>query len=178
MNARSVLFAGCLALVLAASTLAQDRPASTTAIIVRHAEKDTAKTDPALTAKGMARARELERIVGTATLDAVIASDRRRTLETAAPAARAHGVRIDTLAREGAIDEYAERIARRLAALGGGKTALVVSHSDVIPALLKDLGVTDSISIPDEVYDDLFIVTIRSDGGPTFLHLKYGAPPH
>jgi broad specificity phosphatase PhoE len=149
----------------------------TTLVIVRHAEKEFTGTDPALRPAGRVRATELDRMLGTTHLDGVIASDRRRTLETAAPVARTHAVGIDTVGREGTLDEHVGRLLKLIGGRYAGKSVLVVSHSDVIPALLAALGVSERVEVPDDVYDDLFIVSQAVAGGhPTLLRLHYGSP--
>jgi hypothetical protein len=52
-------------------------------------------------------------------------------------------------------------------------TVLFVGHSNTMPALLKALGYSTPIKIPETEYDNLFVVIPKSDGSPTVLRLRY-----
>ena len=49
---------------------------------------------------------------------------------------------------------------------------LVVGHSNTIPDIIKALGVSDSIAIDDNDYDNLFVVSLGT-GSATLLRLHY-----
>ncbi len=57
----------------------------------------------------------------------------------------------------------------RLHQLNGN--ALVVGHGDTIPTIVKALGITSSINIPDADYSELFIVIL--DDKPQLFRLHY-----
>jgi hypothetical protein len=47
----------------------------------------------------------------------------------------------------------------------------VVGHGNTIPDLIKALGITEPISVPENDYDNLFIVILAEK--PQLLHLHY-----
>ncbi|MCB9848209.1 MAG: histidine phosphatase family protein [Phycisphaeraceae bacterium] len=152
--------------------------AETTVIVVRHAEKvvEPGNRDPALTDAGRARAEALALLLRDVSLDAVYSSGYERCMATAAPAAARAGVEVE-IRDPGASGALREEILRD----HGGGTALVVGHSNTVPAMLSALGVADPPAIADWQYDDAFVVRIadeQEEGGasPTVLHLHYGAP--
>ena len=50
---------------------------------------------------------------------------------------------------------------------------LFVGHSNTVPALIKALGHTAEIKIPETEYDNLFLVFPKSEGPPTVLRLRF-----
>ena len=50
---------------------------------------------------------------------------------------------------------------------------LVVVHSNTVPAILKSLGHAPVVTVGEEDFDNLFIVTMQPSGAPTLVHLKY-----
>jgi broad specificity phosphatase PhoE len=171
-RALAPLLVGALASALAAplGAAAPTTAAATTVVLVRHAEKASGD-DPPLSAAGRDRAETLRRTLGDAGIDAVFATPPRRTRETAEPLARALGLEIRVVPVG---DDYAAEQAKLLRALPPGGVAVVVSHSNTVPAILGALGVPPPPQIPDDVYDDLFVVTLPVAGPPTMLHLRYG----
>lgn len=143
-------------LSLSAPALAQEsRPAAApgeglVVYAVRHAEKGPGE-DPGLTAAGVARAAALTFALRRVPLDGVYSTDTQRTRATAAPAAKGHGLDVQTY------EPFDGSLAKRLASGQGGRCVLVVGHSNTIPALLERLGSTP----PEKLlsgYDDLFQV--------------------
>jgi len=55
----------------------------------------------------------------------------------------------------------------------GKPLVLLAGHSDTVPALLRALHVTDTVTLSDDDYDNLFIVVAGKDGRPVLLRLKY-----
>jgi len=111
--------------------------------VVRHAEKATTG--------GEKRADALARILKDSQITAVFVSEFKRTQETAAPTARAAHLSPIVLP---ANDVPA--LVAKLRALNGN--ALVVGHGNTIPDLMKALGITTPISIPDDDYTEIFVV--------------------
>jgi hypothetical protein len=60
-----------------------------------------------------------------------------------------------------------------IAGSGPRDRVLVVGHSNTVPALLRALHVAETISVPDDEYDNLFIVFPQKEGRPVLLRLKY-----
>ena len=155
---------------------------STTVIFVRHAETDASMAssddDAPLNARGRQRAEVLadflEDIDVVAGVNAIYASDKRRTQETAAPLAKRLNIPVeiaDHLDTEGFMDEVLDE--------HGGKIVLIVSHSNTIAPLIDELHGSKNLPPfgPDD-YGELYIVTIpRPLGKVKTLRLHYGDPP-
>lgn len=157
-----------LALLLLASFAASGAAA---VFIVRHAEKRDPKDDKStLSARGFSRARDLRRALASTPLKAVYCTEYERTRQTAAPTAAAHG-----LAPIETPSDDVKALASRLRALPEDADVLVVGHSDTIPELLAELGVSTRAAIAPNDYDNLFVVTPRASGAPEFHWLHYGA---
>ena len=133
--------------------------------VVRHAEKATTGGDnPDLSVAGQKRADALARILKDSQITAVFVSEFKRTQETAAPTARAAHLSPIVLP---ANDVPA--LVAKLRALNGN--ALVVGHGNTIPDLMKALGITTPISIPEDDYTEIFLVSLRDT--PELLRLHY-----
>ena len=141
-------------------------PGPTTIILLRHAERETVGTDPSLTAAGKKRAQQLARMLRDAGVTAVFTSDARRTKETAAPlVAQTHL----TPAELTGTNSAAHR-ASVLAVSGG--TAVVIGHTNTVPALVTALG-AGSLEILESEFDRLFVVTRSMAGDVKLLALRY-----
>lgn len=148
---------------------AQDATGETVVVLVRHAEKE-AGDDPALDEAGRGRAAALAHALSEWPGGAIYVSQFRRTRETAAPLAEAWGVEpVVVDARD--VTGLAARIRE-----GRAERVVVVGHSNTVPALVEALGAEAPEQIAEEVYDDLFVVTLAADGGARLVRLKYGSP--
>lgn len=166
MRVRFGSFIWLLGSILAfGAPLAARSEAPISLIVVRHAEKGPGE-DPGLTAAGRARASALAHSLSAARLTAIVVSEWRRTQETAAPLAQALGL--------------APRVIRgdlpaALRSFAPGTRALVVSHSHVVPQLVKELGCGEAAPIGDQEYDRMYVLTLEREGRCTALQLRYGA---
>ena len=156
-----------------------EQQATTTVIFVRHADTDVAMAadDPPLNARGRQRAELLADFLAdvdvVAGIDAVYASDKRRTQETAAPIATRLNLRVD-------IEDHqkVERFMRRLLRDHKGEIVLVVSHADAIPLLIDELHGSKRLPpFGHDDFDELYIVTIPWYGKVKTLRFHYGDPP-
>jgi broad specificity phosphatase PhoE len=140
----------------------------TTVVLVRHAEKEDGD-DPALTSEGRERATQLAHVLSEGGVDAIYASQFRRTQETAEAVASTVGLEVVVVdARD------IEGLATRLRTEHAGETVLVVSHSNIVPEVIRALG-ADAEEIPEEEYDDLFVVLLNAaTGDASAVHLNYG----
>lgn len=151
--------------------------APTTLILVRHAEKETDGSDPDLSPAGRARAGELARMLADVEIEAVYATQYRRTQQTARPVADRAGlaVTVDPAdARD--LDRYASTFVRKVLERHAGGTIVVVGHNNTVPAFIRALGAATLPMIDERTYDDLFVVTVSGNGDARLLHLRYGAP--
>lgn len=157
-----------LVAVLSASPAA----AQPTIVLVRHAERaDTAQgtsptmaADPDLSAAGRARADSLATALKDAKITAVYATEFKRTQQTAGPLAKALGLTV-TIVTSKNEPELIDRLKKSKG------NVLVVGHSNTVPEILKALGVTAPVTIGDNDFDNMFLVTLSSP--PAWLRLHY-----
>ena len=140
--------------------------------VVRHAERadaaagasPTMASDPDLSDAGRARAESLAAALKDARISAIFVTPYKRTMQTAAPLAKALGI------QPVAVDpkDAAGMIEKARAANGN---VLIVGHSNTVPDILTRLGITDAPKLGDNDYDNLFVVT----GGekPTLVRLHF-----
>ena len=134
-------------------------------VAVRHAEKASAgANDPELSVAGQKRAEALARILKDSQITAVFVTEFKRTQQTAAPTARAAHLSPTVLPA----DDIPGLVAK-LRALNGN--ALVVGHGNTIPDLMKALGITTPVTIPEDDYTEIFLVSFADP--PQLLRLHY-----
>jgi broad specificity phosphatase PhoE len=152
--------------------LATNASAQQTIFLVRHAERadvspsGTSMTtaDPDLSDAGRARAQSLATILKDANITAIFTTEFKRTQQTASPLASSLGIQTVTLnSKEPA------KLLQALKEISGN--ALIVGHSNTIPAIIKDLGVTTTVTLGDTDYDNLFIVATGQP--PRMVRLHY-----
>ena len=66
-----------------------------------------------------------------------------------------------------------ESLVRKVRGLGERHRALVVGHSNTVPALIRRFGVDTPITIGDSEYDNLFVIVPQAGGPPRFLQLRF-----
>ena len=154
-----------LALALPATT-PETPPDATVVVVVRHAEKATDDPrDPTLTQAGTARAHALARRLEGARLDAAYATQYRRTQLTAAPAAAQAGIKIQVRPVDAAnAASYGPALARDLRALPPGSTALVVGHSNTVPAIVAAIRGQRAADMPETQYDLYTVIVLDANG--------------
>ena len=153
----------------AAPAVAQD--GTTTVFVVRHAEKGLATPDPSLTEPGNARARALAHSLHDQKVSAIFSSEFKRTQETAAPLGQELGIATTVIGAAKTDD-----LVTALKALPSGSTALVVSHSNLVPVIVERLSGQKVGELTDSDYDRLYVVILRTNGAASVLYLHYGAP--
>lgn len=153
---------------LAATALAAPAFAQKAIVVVRHAEKADQSTDPVLSAEGGARAQVLAKTLAGMDVKAIYVTQYQRTALTADPLAKAAGLK-PIQVHSDATPELVERMKKE----HPSDVVLTVGHSNSVPRILKLLGVTETIQLGDNDYDNLFIVVPAASGPPTLLRLKY-----
>ena len=134
--------------------------------IVRHAEKDSIGQDPNLTAEGLQRAIDLADYMSNKKIRNIYSTNTNRTKQTAAPLSERKGMKIQVYVND-TLQKFLYRI------LESGNNALIVAHSNTSLRMLKELSLTPGIkTIPEDDYDNLFIVTLKSRSGPSGFNLK------
>ena len=154
-------------LVLAATLVVYTQCTTSSKLyIVRHAEKDSIGRDPDLSEAGKERAVDLANFMSNKKIKNIYSTRTKRTQQTAEPLSKKIGVPI--LAYENdTLQKFLYRI------LENGRNVLIVAHSNTALRMLKELSLDPSLtSIPDDDYDNLFIVTLMSKTTPSEFRLK------
>jgi len=145
----------------------------TTVIIVRHAEKNIEPNnpDPDLSPAGQARAQEIARMFGDSGVQAIYATQYKRTQQTVAPLASRLGLSVSTIdAKQSA------ELTRRILSSNRGQTVFIAGHNNTVPEIVNILSGENFPIIPESEYDNMFIVTMYRFGKAKVLKVKYGAP--
>lgn len=163
-----ILLGGLLANVY----ISRDHPV-TTVILVRHAEKNIEPNNPnpALSPAGQARAQTLLHMLGKTGITAVYATQYLRTQWTAAPLADRLGLKINEIDAKNV-----QEVVRRIKTDHVGGVVFVAGHNNSVPAIIGALGGGNFSIIPENEYDNMFIVTIYKSGKAKTVKLKYGEP--
>lgn len=136
--------------------------------LVRHGEKSAPSGNVPLSGDGLQRAETLKDSLAGKKISAVFTTYTIRTAQTALPTARAAGLDTITYANGDSL----------LRVLTGrkGKNYLVVGHSNTVPQMIRAVGLTLSFegNIPDNQYDNLFIITVKKGKQPTLQATKFG----
>lgn len=166
-----MLFAILGAVVVFAYFATFRRPV-TTLILVRHAEKiiDPNNPDVDLSEAGQARAQEIARIFGDAGINAIYATQYRRTQETVKPLSDKTGVPVTIVNSKNTADLLAQ-----IRAQHSGQTILIAGHNNTVPEIIAALGGPRYPTIPESEYDNLFIVTVYRTGKAKVVKMKYGS---
>jgi broad specificity phosphatase PhoE len=142
---------------------------TTTIYAVRHAEKGSSpKDDPVLTEAGQKRAQDLAWLLRRAGVKAIYATPYLRNQQTARPLAEMLGLPVITV---DATD--IDGIVRRLKSDHPGQAVLFVGHANSLPAIVERLSGQAVMPIADNVYDNLFVITLERDGSASLKLRKY-----
>lgn len=146
--------------------------AQSTVFLVRHAERaDTAPgatptmgADPDLSEAGRARAESLAMLLKDAGITAIFATEFKRTQQTASPLAKALGLTVKIVT-----SKDTSALVKQVKSSKGN--VLVVGHSNSVPDVIGGLGVKTPVTIGDDDFDNLFLVTRGTP--PSLLRLHY-----
>jgi phosphohistidine phosphatase SixA len=166
--ARSVTLSGALSLVVVGALAVPAAADPGIVFIVRHAEK-TSQTDkdPDISLAGSDRALSISRMLRATKLTHVFVTDLKRTGQTAMPAAAHHRLKPIVLPA----GDTAGLVAR-LKALSKDAVVLVVGHGNTIPDVVSGLGAKDKVTIADDEYGRVFVVTPVEGGGKLLTELQ------
>lgn len=169
---RDLRSAVLVALVITGAT-ATPAFAQRTIVLVRHAERADAGTQPAanadpdLSPAGRTRASSLARVLADAKITTIFTTELKRTQQTAEPLAK-----VLQLATVTVPANNTAQLIDQIKMTNGN--VLVVGHSNTIPEIMKRLGVQAQFTIPDDQFDDLFVVTMPTGGSaPNVVRLHY-----
>lgn len=144
----------------------------TTVLLVRHAEKAAeGGQDPPLSIEGQERARTLVHVLGKAKIAAVYVTEYKRTQQTAKPLCDHLGLTFKVV-RASDVEGLIEQVLMDCT----GKVAFIVGHSNTVPEIIEGLSGKTIHPIPENEFDNLFVVTGSRLGKARVLNLKYGDP--
>ncbi len=161
----------CLILISQLSYVFAEDSRTTTIILLRHAEKilDGSK-DPPLTDQGKLRAIELAYILAHLPIDAIYSTPFKRTRQTVKPIADEKNKKVLTY-HTGNEKKFLGMVLHN----NCGGIVLVAGHSNTVPQLVNHLmGNSNLPSLKDEIYDNIFIVSVNSLGKGKLIRLRFG----
>ncbi|HLN99087.1 MAG TPA: phosphoglycerate mutase family protein [Pyrinomonadaceae bacterium] len=159
-------------IVLPVGVRANNQP-EMTVILVRHAEKKIVppeNKDPDLSPAGVARAEELARMFADSGIAAIYATQYKRTQQTVKPLADKLGLPVVMLEAK-----KTEELVRQIRSRNAGQVIFIAGHNNTIPEIIAALGGPQLPIIPETEYDNLYILTVHSDGSAKLLKMKYGS---
>src|SRR2546423_8467891 len=167
----SMLFAILGAVVVFGYFTTFRRPV-TTVILIRHAEKiiDPNNPDVDLSPAGQTRAQEIARVFGDSGINAIYATQYKRTQETVKPLSDRTGVPVTIVNSKSTSDLLAQ-----IRAQHSGQTIFIAGHNNTVPEIIAALGGPQYPTIPESEYDNLFVVTVYRTGKAKVVKMKYGA---
>lgn len=144
---------------------------TTTFIVLRHAEKADNSKDPNLSTDGLKRADELRKTLSPISVEAIYATAYNRTKQTVTPLAAEKKVTITEYPANKPYDE----LVNELIDAHRGKTVVIVGHSNTVPEILKALTQnTFEVTISENQFDNLFVVTLTNGKQAQVAPMKYG----
>lgn len=149
-----------------------DARASTVVVIVRHAEVESGTdADPGLSVDGRERAARLARMLSQAQpvrgIDAIFASELRRTQQTVIPLSETLALPVNVVPSAGWA-ELSQRILRE----HRGEYVLVAGNTNTIPALIRSLT-GQEVALREDEYDAMFIVFAPQVSKRKVVRLRY-----
>jgi broad specificity phosphatase PhoE len=165
-----MLFAVLGAVIVFAYFTTFSRPV-TTVILVRHAEKNIEPNnqDPDLSPEGFERAQEIARVFGETGINAIYATQYKRTQETVKPLADRTGVPVKFLQAN-----QTDELINQLQTTNRGQTVFIAGHNNTVPAIVSTLTGETYPTIPESEFDNVYIVTIYRTGKAKVVKIKYG----
>lgn len=166
----SMLFALLGAVVVFAYFATFQRPV-TTVILVRHAEKNIEPNNPDvdLSPAGQARAQDIVRTFGDAGINTIYATQYKRTQQTVKPLADKLGLPVNQVNSKNTSDLVAQ-----IRAQHSGQVIFIAGHNNTVPEIVAALGGPTFPVIPENEFDNLYIVTVYRTGKAKVVKLKYG----
>lgn len=147
---------------------------SITVILVRHAEKmivPPENKDPDLSPAGLARAQELARMFSNAGISAIYATQYKRTQQTVKPLADKLGLPVTHVEAKKTSD-----LVKQIRSRNMGQVIFIAGHNNTVPEIIAALGGPKLPIIPEEEFDNLYILTVQKDGSAKLLKMKFGHP--
>lgn len=162
-------------LVLVAAVVYWNSATTTTIVLIRHAEKQIGTIDDApLSPPGEQRATRLAQMFGDAEpfgrVQRIYVTDTRRSQQTAASLAQRLRLQPVLVEPKASTNDLARRVLRE----NRGGLALIVGHSNTVPALVAKLSGAENVPpMGDEEFDTMYVVTVPTIGKASVLRHKY-----
>jgi len=171
LGRRVVLLALLSAIGFSSCVRAVDQP-SVTVILIRHAEKkiEPENKDPDLSPAGLARAEELVRMFSNTGITAIYATQFKRTQQTVKPLADKLGLPVTQVDAK-----KTPELVKQIRSRNAGQVVFIAGHNNSVPEIITALGGPQLPIIPETEYDNLYILTVQTDGSAKLLKLKYGS---
>ena len=106
---------------------------------------------------------------GNAGINAIYATQYKRTQQTVKPLSDRTGVPVTVLD-----SNQTNELLKRIQTTYRGQTVFIAGHNNTVPAIVSELSGETYPTIPDNEYGNLYIVTIYRFGKAKVLKLKYG----
>jgi broad specificity phosphatase PhoE len=164
-----------LAAVLVGGSTTLAAQESTLVYLVRHAEKATAERDTELSSAGWERAGALDAALRDAGIGAIVATERRRTQQTAEPLARRLAIDPELTSIADGAERNAAAVAEAIRSRHLGGVVLVVGHSNTVPAIIAALGGPAMPELCESAYSNLFVLRLGPDGTTSLARTRFGA---
>ena len=107
---------------------------------------------------------------GDAGINAIYATQYKRTQETVKPLSDKTGVPVTIVNSKGTADLLAQ-----IRAQHSGQTIFIAGHNNTVPEIIEALGGPKYPIIPETEYDNLYVVTVYRTGKAKIVKMKYGA---
>jgi len=145
----------------------------TTVILIRHAEKviDPNNPDVDLSPAGQARAQEIVRIFGDAGINAIYATQYKRTQQSVKPLADKLGLPVNQVNSKNTVE-----LVNQIKSQHSGQLIFIAGHNSTVPEIIAALGGPQYPVIPETEYDNLYVVTVYRTGKAKVVKMRYGAP--
>ena len=159
---------GPMLIILFSLSLLTVTQAQQVVYLIRHAEQVIDVDDPPLTEAGHQRAKAWANALRDAGIKVIYTSKKRRTRQTGEHIAQALTIPLETLPRRDVAG-----LVNRLHSQHSDDAVLIISHSQTIPKLVKELGHSEDGTIKREDYDNLFVIVAEGEKDATVLRLRY-----
>ena len=107
---------------------------------------------------------------GDAGINAIYATQYKRTQETVKPLADKLGLPLNVVNSKSTADLLA-----KIRAENSGQTVFIAGHNNSVPEIIFALGGGKYPTIPESEYDNLYIVTVYRTGHAKVVKMKYGS---
>jgi len=171
-----LLASACAAANASDPPVVPDGRSETTVYLIRHAEKMSEQDrDPDLSQRGRERADSLAVQLRDSGVNMIIVTNLKRTMQTAAPLARARHISPKMIPIEGTVEAHVARVANEIKRHPGA-TILVVGHNNTIGKIVEEIGGGAIGDICADEYSNLIIVSIVKGRAVKSLLESYGLP--